>query len=67
MAPVEFMGATTGALNLLHSILVPVAMILAAVIAIHYGTTVTMSIAWVVVLLSVVFAQGLAKSVREYL
>lgn len=66
-APIEFMGATTGALNLLHSILVPVAMILAAVIAIHYGTSVTMSIAWVVVLLSVVFAWGLAKSVQEYL
>lgn len=66
-APLEFMGSATGALTLLHSILVPVAMALAGLIAIHYGTRVTMSIAWVVVLISVIFAWLLAKSVQEYL
>ena len=66
-APIESMGATTGALNLLHSILVPVAMMLSGLIAIHYGTSATMSIAWIVVLLSVVFAWRLARSVREHL
>jgi len=66
-APLEFMGSTTGALTLLHSVLVPVAMALAGVIAIRFGTHATMSIAWIVVLISVVFTWGFAKSVKECL
>ncbi|MCI0184483.1 hypothetical protein MM817_02780 [Acidibacillus sp. S0AB] len=66
-APLEFMGSATGALTLLHSVLVPVAMAISGLIAVQYGTGVTMSIAWIVVLISVVFAWGLAKSVQGYL
>lgn len=67
IAPIESMGATTGALNLLHSVLDPVALGLAALIAIHYGTAVTLTIAWVLVLLSTVFAWRLSASVSDYL
>ncbi len=62
--PIEIMGSATGALTLCHSILVPIAMALAGLVAVNFGTGATMQIAWIVVLLSVCFAWTLSQSTK---
>lgn len=63
IVPLDSMGAASGSLMLFHSILVPLAMALAGVIAVRYGPGVTMQIAWITVLLSTLLAVSLARRI----
>ncbi len=62
--PIEMMGSASGALAMFHSLLVPIGMALAGLVAARFGVDVTLTISWIVVLLSVRFAWTLTKSTK---
>lgn len=62
--PIDMMGSASGALDMFHSFLVPLGMALAGLVAVRFGTGVTLTVSWVVVLLSTCFAWILAKSTK---
>lgn len=60
--PIEKMGSVAGALWMFQTILVPLGMILAGVVAVHWGVVTTLIISCVLVLISVLPSFSLAGS-----